>query len=104
MPSTKQVIFLKDKSGVYKLRDDIKSFGFDERHGQYYVQFKKGENYLHYNPDNVDVAQFTRQLDPPFRITRKDDGEVFFHVLGVRVFQGKENKAYRIIFYNSSGF
>ena len=103
MPSTKQVIFLKDKSGVYKLRDDIKSFGYDERHGQYYVQFKKGENYLHYNPDNVDVAQFTRQLDPPFRITRKDDGEVFFHVLGVRVFQGKENKAYRIIFENGSG-
>ncbi len=103
MPSTKQVIFLKDKSGVFKLRDDIKSFGYDERHGQYYVQFNKGENYLHYNPANVDVAQFTRQLDPPFRITRKDDGEVFFHVLGVRVFQGKENKAYRIIFENGAG-
>lgn len=103
MPSTKQVIFLKDKSGVFKLRDDIKSFGFDERHGQYYVQFKKGDNYLHYNPANVDVAEFTRQLEPPFRITRKDDGEVFFHVLGVRVFQGRENKAFRIIFENGSG-
>ena len=103
MPYTKQVIFLKDKSGVFKLRDDIKSFGYDERHGQYYVQFKKGENYLHYNPANVDVAQFTRQLDPPFRITRKDDGEVFIHVLGVRVFQGRENNAYRIIFENGSG-
>lgn len=103
MPQIKQVIFLKDKSGAFKLRDDIKSFGYEERRGQYYVQFKKGENYLYYNPANVDVAQFTRQLEPPFRITRKTDGEVFFNVLGVRVFEGRENNAYRIIYENGTG-
>ncbi len=103
MSIIKQIIFLKDKSGVFKLRDDIKSFGYDERSGQYYVQFKKGDNYLHYNPTNVDVANYTRQLEPPFRVTRKSDGEVFFHVLGVRVFEGRENNAYRIIYENGSG-
>lgn len=103
MAIIKQIIFLKDKSGAYKLRDDIKSFGYDERSGQYYVQFKKGDNYLHYNPANVDVANYTRQLEPPFRVTRKSDGEVFFHVLGVRVFEGRENNAYRIIYENGSG-
>ena len=103
MSSIKQIVFLKDKSGAFKLRDDIKSFGFDDRTGQYYVQFKKGDNYLHYNPANVDVAVFFRQLDPPFRVTRKSDGEVFFHVLGVRIFEGRENRAYRIIYENGSG-
>ena len=103
MPQIKQVIFLKDKSGVFKLRDDIKSFGYEGRRGQYYVQFKKGDNYLYYNPSNVDVAEFTQQLEPPFRITRKTDGEVFFHVLGVRVFEGRENNAYRIIYENGTG-
>ena len=76
MPQTKQIIFLKDKTGYFKLRSDIKSFGYDERLGRFYVQFNKGDNYLHYNPSNVDVATFVRQLDPPFRITRKSDGEV----------------------------
>ena len=103
MPQIKQVIFLKDKSGAFKLRDDIKSFGFDDRRGQFFVQFKKGDNYLFYNPSNVDVAEFSRQLEPPFRITRKTDGEVFFHVLGVRVFEGRENNAYRIIYENGTG-
>ena len=103
MSLIKQVIFLKDKSGVFKLRDDIQSFGFDEKLGQYYVLFKKGDNILHYNPTNVDVAEFTRQLEPPFRITRKEDGEAFFHVLGVRVFEGKQNKAYRILYENGNG-
>lgn len=103
MSIIKQIVFLKDKSGAFKLRDDIKSFGLDERTGQYYVQFKKGDNYLHYNPANVDVAKFTRQLEPPFRVTRKEDGEVFYHVLGVRVFEGKENNAYRIIYENGTG-
>lgn len=103
MPKIKEVIFLKDKSGEFKLRDDIKFFGYDERRGQYYVQFRKGDNYLYYNPANVDVAQFTRQLDPPFRITRNTDGEVFFHVLGVRVFEGRENNAYRIVYENGTG-
>ena len=103
MPLIKQIVFLKDKSGVFKLRDDIKSFGFDKRSGQYYVQFNKGDNYLHYNPANVDVAKFSRQLEPPFRVTRKSDGEVFFHVLGVRVFEGKKNTAYRVIYENGTG-
>ena len=103
MSLIKKIIFLKDKSGVFKLRDDIQSFGFDEKLGQYYVLFKKGDNILHYNPANVDVAEFTRQLEPPFRITRKEDGEAFFHVLGVRVFEGKQNKAYRILYENGNG-
>lgn len=103
MSIIKQIVFLKDKSGTFRLRDDIKSFGYDERSGQYYVQFKKGDNYLHYNPANVDVANYTRQLEPPFRVTRKSDGEVFFHVLGVKVFEGRENNAYRIIYENGSG-
>lgn len=103
MPLIKQIIFLKDKSGTFKLRDDIKSFGYDERRDQFYVQFKKGDNYLYYNPANVDVAHFTQQLEPPFRVTRKADGEVFFHVLGVRVFEGRENNAYRIIYENGTG-
>ena len=103
MPSTKQVLFLKDKFGVFKLRDDVQSFGYDEHRGQYFVHFKKGDKYLYYNPANVDVAEYKKQLDPPFRITRKTDGEVFFHVLGVRVFEGRENNAYRIIYENGSG-
>lgn len=103
MPQIKRVIFLKDKTtGSFKLRDDIKSFGFNERKGQYYVAFKKGENYLFYNPSNVDVAEFARQLEPPFRVTRKSDGQVFFNVLGVRVFEGKYNKVFRVTY--ESGF
>ena len=103
MSQIKQIIFLKDKSGAFKLRDDIKSFGYDDRRGQFYVQFKKGDNYLYYNSANVDIAEYTRQLEPPFRITRKADGEVFFHVLGVRVFEGRENKAFRVIYENGTG-
>ena len=103
MPQIKQIIFLKDKSGAFKLRDDIKSFGYDERREQFYVQFKKGDNYLYYNPANVDVANFVRQLEPPFRITRKKDGEAFFYVLGVRVFEGRKHNAYRIIYENGTG-
>lgn len=102
MPKTTQILFLRDKSGVFRLRSDVKSFGLDERSGQYYVIFKKGENILYYNPSNVDVAQFTGQLEPPFRVKRKSDGEVFHHILGVRVFQGRENMAYRIIFENGN--
>ena len=103
MSQLKQIVFLRDQSGDFKLRDDIKTFGYDERRGQYYVQFKKGGNYLYYNPSNVDVAEFSRQLEPPFRITRKKDGEVFFHILGVRVFEGRSNTAYRIIYENGTG-
>ena len=102
MPQPKPIIFLKGE-----LRDDIKSFGFDEKTGHYLVKFKarKGEDedryeYLHYKPENVDIAEFTRQLEPPFRITRKRDGNVFSKILGVRVFEGKEHKAYRVVFEN----
>lgn len=102
MPQIKQIIFLKDKSGVFKLRDDIRSFGYDERRGQFYVKFSNGDNYLYYNPANVDVADYSMQLEPPFRITRKTDGEVFSHILGVRVFVGKENTAYRITYENGT--
>ena len=100
MPQTKQLIFLKDKTGHFKLRCDIKSFGYEERLGQYYVQFKKGDNYLHYNPSNVDVATFARQLEPPFRITRNSDGEVLYKILGVRIYEGQFNKGYSVVFEN----
>ena len=100
MPQTKQIVFLKDKTGQFKLRSDIKSFGYEERLGQYYVQFKKGDKYLHYNPSNVDVASFVQQLDPPFRITRNSDGEVLYKILGVRVYEGQFNKAYSVVFEN----
>ena len=102
MPQTKRIIFLWDgKSGSFKLRDDIKSFGFDERQGKYYVVFNKGEDkVLHYNPDKVDVAEFSRQLEPPFRVIRNGDGEVLHHVLGVRYFAGREHNAYRVMYEN----
>lgn len=100
MTQTKQLIFLKDKAGHFKLRCDIKSFGYEDRLGQYYVQFKKGDKYLHYNPSNVDVATFARQLEPPFRITRNSDGEVLYKILGVRIYEGKFNKAYSVVFEN----
>lgn len=103
MPTTKQIVFLKDKSGLFNLRDDLESFGYDERRKRYYVQFKKAEKYLYYNSANVDIARFSRQLEPPFRVTRKKDGEVFFNVLGVRIFEGRENTAYRIIYENGTG-
>ena len=103
MPQIKQVIFLKDRYGAFKIRDDIKTFGYNNRRKQYYVQFKKGGNYLFYNPDRVDVARLTRQLEPPFRIIRKSDGNVFYHVLGVRVFEGSHNRAFRIIYDNGVG-
>ena len=49
----------------------------------------------------MDVAEFVRQLEPPFRVTRKKDKKVFSRVLGVRVFEGKEHKAYRVVFENN---
>ena len=101
MPSTLQIVFLK-RSGVFKLSDDLEQFGFDDKKGQFYVRYHQGQKVLHYNPDNVDVAKFIRQLAPPFRIRRTTDGEVFHHILGVRVFQGKENCAYRIIYENGN--
>ena len=101
MPSTQQIVFLK-RSGVFKLSDDLEQFGFDEKKGQFYVRFRQGQKVLHYNPDKVDVAKFSRQLEPPFRIRRKTDGEVFHHILGVRVYVGRENNAYRIIYENGN--
>ena len=103
MPATKQIVFLKDKSGLFNLRDDLESFGYDERRKRYYVQFKKADKYLYYNSANVDIARFSKQLEPPFRVTRKKDGEVFHNVLGVRIFEGRENTAYRVIYENGTG-
>lgn len=104
MPQPKPIIFLKGK-----LREDIKYFGLDEKSGQYYVKFKerKGEDgeeydYLHYRPENVDVAEFSRQLDPPLRVTRKSDGFYYSNVKGVRCFEGKEHTAYRVVFENGN--
>ena len=100
MPHSNNLIFLKDHSGYFKLRSDIKSFGYDERQGLYYVQFKKGDKYLYYNPSKVDVATFSRQLEPPFRITRNSDDEVLYKVLGVRVYEGLCNRGYSVVFEN----
>lgn len=100
MPSTIQLIFLKDNTGHFKLRSDVKSFGLDDRSRQYYVLFQKSDKVLYYNPDRVDIAVFKQQLEPPFRVIRKSDGEVFYHVLGVRVYEGNHNRAYRVIYEN----
>lgn len=97
MPAITQIVFLK-RAGAFKLSDDLEQFGYDDKRGQYYVRFRKGKILLHYNPDKVDVAQFSRQLTSPIRVVRKDDGFVFHHVLGVRVFVGRENNAYRVLF------
>ena len=94
----KSIVFLKDNTGAFKLRGDVKPPSFDVKSGQYKIRFNKGEKYFHYKPENVDIAVFKRQLEPPFRITRKEDGEVFHRVLGVRVFEGKYNTAYSITF------
>ncbi len=99
MPNVPQIVFLK-RSGVFRLSDDLEQFGFDNKMGKFYVRYRQGQNVLHYNPDKVDVAVFSRQLEPPFIIRRKTDGEVFHHVLGVRVYEGRENIAYRIIYEN----
>ena len=102
MPSTTQILFLKDNSGRFILRSDVKSFGYDDRSGQYYVIFPKADKTLYYNPNRVDIAVFKQQLEPPFRVIRKSDGEVFYHVMGVRVYEGKYNKAYRVIYENGA--
>ena len=102
MPTTKQLVYLKSRSGEFKLRDDIKSFWTDNRTGQLAVVFSKGETILHYNPDNYDIAVLKKRLEPPFRVTRCSDGEVFFNVLGINYFEGKHNHAYRVIFENGS--
>ena len=97
MPLTKQIVFLQ-RSGKFKLSDDLEQFGYDERQGLYYVKYNKGSKILHYSPAKVDIAEFSRQLDPPLRVVRKEDGYVFHHVLGVRIFEGRENCAYRVLF------
>ena len=85
MPATKQLVYLKSRSGEFKLRDDIKSYWTDNRTGQLAVVFSKGENILRYNPDNYDLAILKKRLEPPFRVTRCSDGEVFFNVNAVIV-------------------
>lgn len=98
MPNVRRIIFLKDK-----LRDDVAKFWLDESTGRYTVVFKSGDGKrLSYNPDNVDVLDFTRNLDPPFRVTRASDGVVFHKVLGVRVFSGKSHMAYRVLYEDGS--
>ena len=99
MSHKQQIIFLRDKdSGRFKLRSDIKSFGFNEKSNQYFVLFDKGSEYLFYKPENVDIAVFSEELTPPIRVIRKKDNNVLFKVLGVRVFKGRSHKAYRVIF------
>ena len=100
MPTTKQLIYLRSRSGEFKLRDDIKSNWLDNRTGQLTVVFDKGERPLHYNPDKYDIAVLKKQLEPPFRVTRCLDGEVFFNVLGINYYEGKHEHAYRVIFEN----
>lgn len=100
MPATTQIVFLKQRSGTFRLSDDLEQFGYDDKRGQYYVRFPKGKKLLHYNPDKVDIAKLSRQLDFPMRVIRKEDGFVFHDVLGVRVFVGRENSAYRVLFEN----
>lgn len=94
----KPIVFLKDKSGKFQLRSDIESFGLNSDRGLYYVRFVGKNNTLYYSPSKVDAAEFSRQLDPPFRVRRTSDGELFRHILGVSLYQGRENAAYRVVF------
>ena len=98
----KSIIYLKGK-----LRDDIKTSFLDEKSGVYLVKFKGGEekygkeyDYVPYKPENVDEAHFVRQMEPPLRVIRKSDGYVYSNVKGVRVFEGREHTAYRVVFEN----
>lgn len=98
----KSIIYLKGK-----LRDDIKTSFLDEKSGVYLVKFKGGEekygkeyDYVPYKPENVDEAHFVRQMEPPLRVIRKSDGFVYSNVKGVRVFEGREHTAYRVVFEN----
>ena len=98
MPNVTRVIFLKDQ-----LRDDIAKFWFDEKARMYVVVFTNGDGKrLYYGQDSVDVLDSVRNLEPPFRVTRVNDGIVFHKILGVRVFSGKKHKAYRVIYENGS--
>ena len=99
MPIRNQLIFLWDKTTwEFKLRTDIKSFGYDEKQGQYYVRFNNGDKLLHYNPDKVDVAVLFRQLEPPFLIRKKSNGDILFKVKGVREYVGNRNRGYSVVF------
>lgn len=103
MSSERQIVFLRDKSsGSFKLRDDLRSFGYDGKRGQYYVVFMNAEKTLYYNMENVDVAKFVRRLEPEFRVIRKKDGVVFENVLGVSYFEGEISKAYRVVYENGT--
>lgn len=98
MPNVTRVIFLKDH-----LRDDIAKFWFDDKTGKYVVVFANGDGKrLYYGQENVDVLDTVRNLEPPFRITRVNDGIVFHKILGVREFSGRKHKAYRVIYENGS--
>ena len=102
MPTTKQLVYLKSRSGGFKLRDDIKSYWTDDQTGQLVVVFNKGERPICYNPGNYDIALLKKHLEPPFRVTRSSDGELFFKILGVNYFEGKYNRAYRVIYESGS--
>lgn len=98
MPNVTRVIFLKDQ-----LRDDIAKFWFDEKTGRYVVVFTNGDGKrLSYGPENVDVLETVRNLEPPFRVTRASDGIVFHNILGVREFSGRKHKAYRVFYENGT--
>lgn len=96
----KPIVFLKDKDGAFKLRNDIESFGVDKGSGLYYVRFTGHDNTLLYNPAKVDAAEFSRRLEPPFRVRRTSDNELFHHVLGVSVYEGRTNTGYRVAYEN----
>lgn len=94
MPNVKRIIFLKNK-----LRDDVEKCWLEQRSGKYVVVFKSGDGkQLRYLAENVDVLEFEKSLEPPFRVTRTSDGVVFHKVLGVRVFSGTSHKAYRVLY------
>lgn len=94
MPNVTRIIFLKDR-----LRDDVEKCWLEQSSGKYVVVFKNGDGkQLRYRAENVDVLEFLKNLEPPFRVTRTSDGVVFHKVLGVRVFSGTSHKAYRVLY------
>jgi superfamily I DNA and/or RNA helicase len=98
MNQRNQMIFLKDESGIFRLRNDISSCYYVDKQRRYSIRFSKGEKSYLYLPSNVDIAQFSRQLEPPFRIIRREDGEILHKVMGVSLYQGTHTIGYRVVF------
>lgn len=100
MPQSNQMLFIKDHSGCFRLGSNVSSFVYDERRNKYRVIFKNSVTPYYYSTSNVDVAEFSRQLERPFRIIRRSDGLVFNKISKVGKYEGFYTSGYCIVFEN----